>query len=270
MNSGQRIIKYVAIAFAAFLSITIIGGIGSAVIGLAGGFSSGKTINFEDTFDNVKSIKVESSTAKISIVEGDSFEVTGEDVSDSMKAYVENNVLIVKDTDKGLFSVLDGGADGRITITVPEDFVAELTRIDTGTGKVNLEYLNTKKLEIAAGTGNVTGSYINASQVTIEGGVANIRLNNVAFNDTTIDGGVGNIEIQGILTGRTNLDCGVGSVNLSIVGDYDDYNIEVEAGLGSIRINGEKVSEINKSVIGAINDLNVEGGVGSINIDIQE
>lgn len=269
MSSVQKVIKYVAIAFAAFLSITIIAAIGSVILGVAGGFSSGETKNFSEVFVDVESIKVKSSIAQVDIVKGDVFQVTGENVPESMKAYVDNHTLIIKDSNKE-WSNFIGGSKGIVTITVPEDFVAELTRIDSGLGKVNVEFLNTKKLEISLGTGNIKGYDIVAAQVDIDGGVGNISLDNVTFADTKIEGGVGNINIQGLLTGYTKLKCGVGSVDLSIVGDYDDYSFDIESGLGSIRINGDKVSDMKKTVNGATNELDVEGGVGSINIDIEK
>lgn len=270
MSSVQKVIKYVAIGFAAFLSITIITAIGSAIFGIAGGFNSGETKNFSEIFEDIESIKVSSSIAQVDIVKGDVFQVTGENVPESMNIYVDNHTLIVKDNDKKWFNFTVGDTKAIVTITVPKDFVAESTHIDTGFGKVYVEFLNTKKLEINLGTGNIKGNDIKADQVDIEGGVGNISLDNVTFTDTKIEGGVGSINIQGSLTGYTKLECGVGSVDLSIVGNYDDYSFDIETGIGSIRINGDKVSDMKKTVNGATNELDVEGGVGSINIDIEE
>ena len=77
MTSLQRVIKYCAIAFAVFLSVSIISGICSAVA-MVFGFLGGDSVGEMQTYSisgEITSLDIEIGMAAFEIVEGENFSV---------------------------------------------------------------------------------------------------------------------------------------------------------------------------------------------------
>lgn len=281
MSSFQKTIKYVAIAFAIFLAVAIISGIGNAVFAVVSAITGGvgdkknNTIDFQQSFQNVQSLNIDNSTGKLIIKTGETFRVEAEGVSKNFTAKLKSNgTLHISDDSNGIqllwFSINGfGNPNSKITVYLPDDFVADEAKINTGAGSVSVEGLHAEYLYISAGAGNINGSNITAEEAKIEGGVGNISLEGVKLSDGDFDCGVGELSIEGVLTGKTKIDCGVGDVELDIKGDMEDYELEIDSGIGTVRLNGEKISGEYKSDHNAPNSIKVDGGLGNVKIDIQ-
>ncbi|MDD3173717.1 MAG: DUF4097 family beta strand repeat-containing protein [Herbinix sp.] len=285
MSNIQRVIKYCATAFAILLAIGIISGIASVVLAIVGGItgdtlwvnhSKGKTKNFTESFTDVKSLAIDNSTGELKIKIGETFKVEAENVSEQFNAKVNSSgTLSISDNNSGIHFLwfnFDGfdSPNSKVTVYVPADFIAEEAKLDTGAGNVSVEGLQADYLYISSGAGNISGSDLKAQEVKIDGGVGSVDLSNVNFTDSDFDCGVGNIDVDGILLGKTKIDCGVGEVELEIKGNVDDYGLNVDSGIGTIRLNGDKISDSHKSNIDAENLIKVDGGVGDVRIDIEE
>ncbi|MDF2474180.1 MAG: putative rane protein [Anaerocolumna sp.] len=278
MSEFQKVLKYFAIAFAIFLAVTIIGGMITGILALAGIFTGGssvKTIDLNQSFENVKSITIEHGIGNLTVKEGDSdkVEVIGENVSENIvaeKNFSGNLSIRYKSSFFHWFNVnsLDGN-NTRLTVYLPKGFIAENIEISAGAGNVSLENIKTENFEMDGGAGNINGENMVAGKVKIDGGVGEISLEEIDFTDANIDSGVGNIYLEGYLSGKNKINCGVGEVDLKLKGSIDDYNIEVEKGLGNIYINGDKYSDVNWNNMTAPNELDIDGGVGNIRIDFE-
>jgi len=278
MSELQKVLKYCAMGFAAFLAFSIITGIITAVCAVTGVFSitgSANTVDVSKSFENVKSLSAEPSvgTFTIKVGESDEVEVVAENVSENFTAEKSfSGELRIKDN-WNFWNIFNGKSSlngkAKITIYVPEDFVAENIEIDAGAGNVNMEGLTTKKLDINAGAGNIYGKNITANKVKMDGGVGEITLEEVDLSDVDIESGVGNVNVQGSMSGKNKIDCGVGEVKLDLTGSTDDYDLKVDKGLGSVYINNEKYSDLNWNNITATKSLDINGGVGDIEINIE-
>ncbi|WMJ90037.1 DUF4097 family beta strand repeat-containing protein [Anaerocolumna sp. MB42-C2] len=278
MSEFQKVIKYCAIAFAAFLAFTIITGIVTAVFSITGVLSNTSNRNLIDinkSFENVKSLSVDHGIGNLNIESGsgNNVEVNASNVTDDF--VVEKSFsgeLRVKS--KFNFWNFIGGNNGvndksKITIYIPEGFTFDRVKLDAGAGNIDIDSVQTEKLDINAGAGNIEGSKIIAEQVKLDGGVGEINFNEVKFTDSDIDSGVGNIKLQGVLYGKNKIECGVGGVTLDLDQSSDDFRLSVDKGLGSIYINGEKYSDLKWNNRTADNVLDVDGGVGDIDINFQ-
>ncbi len=291
MNSLQRVIKYCAIGFAILLAIGIITFMVNIVYGIVT-FSSGgglhsfkrirnsenqeiKTVNFDETFTGVTGLDIDNSTGNLKIVEGDTFRVEGIDVFEGFNAEVDGNgTLMVSDNESGFhFFGIDfngfNSPNSKITVYVPADFVADEVRIETGAGAVTLESLSADYLYISAGAGNIKGSSLIAEKVKFEGGVGSINLEDVNFKNTSFECGVGNVSISGVLLEDNKFDCGVGEVDLELSGNVNDYDLDIDSGVGTVRVNGKKIEEQEHTNRSADNSIEVDGGVGGVRIDIE-
>jgi len=288
MSSFQKTIKYCAIAFAIILGVGIISGIANAVFAVVsvvsgGGFithnnnnnNNEKTIDFSKTYSDVRSLDLDNATGELKIRIGETFKVEAENVSESFEAKVSSDgKLTITENNKIEFFwfQFDGfnSPNSKITVYLPADFVAEEAKINTGAGTVSVEGLKTEYLMISAGAGNISGSNLVADEVKIEGGVGNVQFSDVNFTDADFDCGVGNLDIGGVLLGENKIDCGIGEVDLNLKGDVDDYELNIDSGVGTVRLNGEKIRDSHNSNNWAQHSIKVNGGVGNVKINIEE
>lgn len=280
MSSFQRTIKYIAIAFAILLAVGIISGIANAAFSIVSAisgdaiFDDNNSKDFTKTFTDVKSLDINNSTGKLNIKTGDEFKVEAVNVSSDFEAKVTGNGTLSISDENHYFEFLwfhIGGfnhPNSIITLYLPADFVAEDAKISSGAGSVSVESLHADELDISAGAGSISGSDISADRVKVDGGVGSVSLNNVIFNNGDFNCGVGNLNMEGVLTGKNKIDCGVGEVDLNLQGNAEDYDLDVNSGIGSIRLNGVKLKDGYKTDNDADNSIKIDGGVGNVNIDI--
>ena len=164
----------------------------------------------------------------------------------------------------GIFNINNKMPEIRIYIPAGKKF--DEVNFDGGVGKIETTQLNAKALMLNGGVGEYNIKGLTTDSLTIESGVGSIKIEGIINGGTKIDGGVGEIKISGQINGDIDLTTGVGSVELNLTGNASDYNIKVDKGLGSAKLNGSPVSYVNND--GKYN-INVDAGVGSIDINIK-
>jgi len=158
--------------------------------------------------------------------------------------------------------------DGGVGTIYAEYIAAGTVTLDGGVGTSDLNNITAGSLKINGGVGTVkiAGAAVNGD-TKIEGGVGTVDVSGRFNGDTVIDGGVGTIDFAGEINGNLKLSTGVGSANISLKGNVDDYNIKADKGVGTIRLNGNKIPDSIKN--GGKYDIKIDAGVGSININIK-
>lgn len=267
MTTLQKIIKYLAIAFAICLIVSIIGGAAS-VFGFFGGFFSGNAV-VEDVKDysvssDAKSLKIEIGAADLSIKQADEFRV--ESNLKNLRVDNNNGVLTIENGKK--FSGTYKGAV--LTLYIPANTVFEEVKVSTGAGELTIDSLSAGTVDFDFGAGEVTiGTLIAASAANIDGGAGEITVSNGALRNLDVDMGVGELNLTSALTGNCEFDLGVGESNITVIGNKDDYSLDIEKGIGNITVDGTGVSNIKSSGNG-LYSIEVSGGVGAINLKFND
>ena len=84
-----------------------------------------------------------------------------------------------------------------------------------------------------------------------------------------MDTGIGEVNVISKITGRSKIDAGVGNLNLYLLGNENDYKLNINKGIGNILINGDSVGD--KQIIGnGISVIDVDGGIGKISINYKQ
>ena len=262
----QKVIKYLAIAFAVFLIVSIIGGV-FGMFGIFGGsFSSDAVLEDAKTYpitSAVHNLDVQINAADLFIKEGDAFSV--ESNLKHLKVEEKNGVLTIKDTKK--FTSTYTGA--MLTVCIPVGTVFDNVNLMTGAGRLTVEKLTSGKVDFELGAGEVSiGSLIATKSADIEGGAGRIAVGNGAINDLELDMGVGQLNLTAALTGDCQLDLGVGESNITLIGNQDDYKLDIEKGLGRISVDGKTVSDFGSSGNGT-HKVEINGGIGAINVEFK-
>lgn len=281
MSTFQRVVKYIGIAFALTLAVSIIGGIAAAAMGIGRigkHVKSDKEISVssgESSFDRFDSIDIECGAANVIVQTGSDYSVETHNVPEDMVVKVDNDGTL-KIGNKGgvdhIFTWFDGeewGRNAKIIVTVPDSFSGDQVDISAGAGNIELRDIVVSDLDLDGGAGNITAENVVAENATIEAGAGKLKMTEVKFGDTEIECGVGKVEFDGTIVGNCDVSGGVGSIDMRIQGSERNYNMEVESGVGTIRVNGKKVDNMEQDN-DASYDFQVDGGVGSVNIEFTE
>lgn len=130
--------------------------------------------------------------------------------------------------------------------------------------------LSAATISFELGTGDVTISKLIAEKsADIEGGAGRITISNGAIKDLALKMGMGQLNLTAALTGDSELELGVGESNITLLGSKDDYELDIEKGIGNITVDGKNVADYGSSGNGT-NKVEINGGVGSINVEFKE
>lgn len=272
MKEFQKILKYLAIAFGLYLAITIIGFIISVGLAVCTGIygvqmiSGGIDVERVDVtkeFEEFSTLKLEISSANLTIkTEGDKFKVETYQIPETTKIENENGKLKIKDSKKFVYN-----NQSNIIIYIPEGTEIEELKLDLGAGAINIEKLNSNKIDCSFGAGNVKIKELISKNSKIECGAGQIIIEDCELNNSDIDTGIGRLSYSGLITGDSKINCGVGEVILNLEGGNDKYTIKAKKGLGDIKINGASVEKESTTGNGE-NKISIEGGIGNIEINM--
>ena len=265
MTSIQKAIKYIAMAFAILLTVSIIGGILGAVSTVGFLFDIGDApIGEMKTYEiskNVTELDIEIGAAAFRIIESESIFVESNNKNITVK---ENNGKLVI-SEKGRVLGIDySSGELVVNLYLPEGIVFDKVSISTGAGVVSIGTLTSDVLELELGAGKADiGALVATRSADIDGGAGQITISGGELNDLDLDMGVGELNLESALTGESDIDCGIGEVNITLLGSSDEYKIDIEKGLGETKIDGKSFSGIYGN---GTNRIDIDGGVGKIEI----
>ena len=241
-----------------------------------------ETYSVNESYDNVSKIDFNIPYGEVNIQVGDTFSVDAKNlVQDDFQSYVTDGTWYIEENATDKFSIFgirlslrqlcnwNNEFTPKITITIPEGFVAEDFNLQVGAGDVKADSISSVK-----GYFNVDAGRLSINQLSITDksqysvGAGEMVLQDVAINDITLDCGVGNILIDGVVTGNNDISCGVGGVELDINGKDSDYSYDISSGIGNVEIDGNKYHNLNESTNNeAVNKLTLDCGIGNITVD---
>ena len=267
MTTLQKIVKYLAMAFAIFLSVSIITGICGALFTVAnfwGASTEEETVNYTIGTD-FTGISINLSGAELDIKAGDKFDV--ETNHKYLKCEEKDDILKISET-KPLFASHPRGM--KVILTVPQDKIFDYVDINAGAGSVIIDEISSNMLDIELGAGELrAGKLVAAYKAEIDGGAGSVTISGGHLSNADIDMGVGELNLTSELSGKSSIEYGVGETNLVLIGEEDDYKIELDKGIGEVWLAGKKMSD--DSVYGAgENFIEIDGGVGELNITFKE
>lgn len=268
MTQAQKIIKYSAIAFAVFLVVSIVSGIVHLGIFLSSMNYDTDDISGEmrplDTEGNILTLDIDVAFVNFEIRKSDSFKVETDNEYITYKQ--EGNSLSVKEKKHSWFS---SSKNGTLIISIPENFIFDKVSIETGAGKLFIEELCVKDLDLDLGAGEVMIENLIAENFAdIDGGAGKVTIRGGKISNLDFDMGIGELSLTAEILRNSKIDFGVGGSNITLLGTADDYKIRLDKGLGGAKIDG---TDIQSGVVygSGENFIDMDGGVGSIDIHFQ-
>lgn len=268
MTEMQKIIKYLAMAFAIFLTITIISGICGAIASFSFLFGDKKVngkFNNYPVSEVVEELVIDTSIANLTIKTEDEFRI--ESNHKYLKVKESGGKLKISEKRKWLISNPNGV---KLIIYVPEGTHFSEADINTGAGKVIIDTLSADKIDLDLGAGEAQIGKLTANQsIKIDGGAGELVIKEGLLNNLDLDMGVGELDLTGKLLGDCKLDYGIGETNLTLLGSKENYTIALDKGVGKATVDGESMKDESVYGIGA-NQIDIDGGVGELNVMFQE
>lgn len=269
MTSGQKIIKYIAIAIAIFLIINIIGIILTIFAGLGIFFNVKEAITnsekFEEVIDNypieeITNLDIEINYSKLEIKNGDTFRIE----CNNEKVYTEKkgNKIEIKEKNNWF----NRQETSNITIYMPENKIFEKIEIEAGAGEINIEKLQTNNLVFSIGAGKVQINELEVfKKAEIEGGAGKADITSGELHNLDLEMGLGEFNLTSKLIGNNVIEQGIGKLNINLTDNIENYKIKTNRGLGSITINGNEMQD-GETYGNGENNIRIEGGMGAIEI----
>lgn len=268
MSNVQKIIKYLAIAFAMFLTFTITSGIASSLFAISNIFDNK---DHYELLEELKDLKIEDAAKVLDI------DITSSNmiikVGDSLKATTSNK-YIECNQDKDSITITEkkhnwihNSNKSTLVIYVPKDMTFDGVSINSGTGKIEIEKLSTKILNLDLGAGKVDINNLNVLNNTkIDGKAGELVINSSNLNNLDLNMGIGKFKFTGKLSGKSEIDHGLGALSLNLLGNKEDYQIHLDKGLGSATLDNNNIKD-DETIGNGINKIDIDGGIGSIDID---
>ena len=273
MSIGQKVIKYLAIAFAIALIVgiitTIVSVVSSIPLTLKIGKNNSDSNNIIETSsdfesENIAFLDIDIAYSNLTIRKGEYLKVESSDKDIQCKQ--DEQKIIIKERNSNWFN---NTKKEELIVYVPENIQFDKVNINTGVGKVNIEILNTKVLKMNLGAGETSMKNINITEnAKIDTGAGKVNITSAKINDLRCDLGIGATEISAKLLGNTRIGTGVGSLKLDVLGKKEEYETKVNKGLGNVTIDEEKISD-NEVVGNGENRIDIDGGVGEIKINFR-
>ncbi|MBB2182341.1 DUF4097 family beta strand repeat protein [Lachnospiraceae bacterium MD1] len=262
--------------------IALIFGIGIIIIAITtGNFDDIPTFSINESYDNISSIDLDIEFGEINIMEGDTFSIKASNLPyDDFESYVSDGTWFIKDNAENKLRLFNGRFSLRglvhwddftpdITITVPRNYTVEECKLSVGAGMLTVGAINAKRGELQVDAGELIVDELVISEKTrFNIGTGHMNIKHLDAKDVSIDCGVGSVEINGAIYGDNYINCNVGNVKLELDGEEEDYSYDIDAGIGSIRIDGDQYHSIGKRISNnnADNNIELECGIGNIEI----
>lgn len=265
MTSTQKIIKYLALALAALIilsmayaALSIIGTVAYIFDDESNDAMDMKMTSYRDVVINKLDIDV--SASELIIKNGDVLTVE----TNNKRVRVDQSFTTLSISEKNKFISLGSKEALSITVYIPADMMLDSTEIDTGAGRITIESLNTRELSLELGAGEAVIKNINVTdKATIDGGAGKVTVESGMIRDLEFDIGVGASVMSVELSGENDINCGVGSLNLELLGAKEDYTVSVDKGVGSVAVDGQSVSD-GSTLGNGPTSVDIDGGVGEI------
>lgn len=265
MSQIQKVIRYLAIAFAFFLIFGILSC-------LMYGFSfmadllDDEPVNTEElknleVSENALLLDIDIVSSNIIIKEGDSFQVETNNSNITTKQHHQK--LYIKEEQHSWFSNRN---DTILIIFIPSDYIFDKVTIESGAGKVNIETLATKSLYLDLGAGKVEMNDLTVLEdAEIDGGAGEINIRSGSIHNLDLDMGIGKLSLTSKLTGINKINTGIGKVEMFFIGTLEDYQIKLDKDLGTATIDGNNMSSNTYYGTGD-QQINIDGGIGKVQI----
>ena len=279
MTGFQKFIKYAAIAFGIYLSITIV----LVLLGIARGFvGASKNDEFKDivrdrekyqteditrTYENIKNLEVNVEETELIIRNGDTFKIEGTNIPNKMEIEQEGNQLNISDEE-----LPSGFSDENMvmTIYIPEDTKLDTIDLEINYVSADIQKLNTANLQLDIYNNYCEIDEIIADNMEFKNEEGNIDIYDAEIGRLLFDSESGVEDVSLDITGNAEINLEYSYTDMNLIGKQEDYQISTRNKFGNIYIDNEIITS-NAETWGSGNTkINLDNVNANIFINFRE
>lgn len=215
--------------------------------------------------EKITAIEIDVAVADLRVVMGDAMKVTTN--NRYIESWVDGDRLHVVEKDHNLFN-WDGNHD--LTVYLPREKKFNRVELNSGAGKVEIEELAAQQVVLDVGAGRLrVNKLISTDKTEINSGAGELEILGGQLANLDLDMGAGRTAVTSSLQGNSKISAGVGRLEVNLLGNKEDYAIEISKGIGAVRINGANIEDGERYGDGK-NSLEIDGGMGAIEVRVGE
>ena len=279
MTGFQKFIKYAAIAFGIYLSITIV----LALLGIARGLvRASKNDEFKDivtdreeykteditrNYENIKNLEVNVEETELIIRNGDTFKIEGTNIPDKMEIEQKGNQLSISDEE-----LPSSFSDGNMvmTIYIPEDTKLDNIDLEINYVPADIQKLNTANLKLDIYNNYCEIDEIIADNMEFKNEKGNIDIYDAEIGRLLFDSESGVEDVSLDITGNAEINLEYSYTDMNLIGTQEDYQINTKNQSGNIYIDGTTITS-NSETLGSGNaKINLDNVHADIFISFRE
>lgn len=189
--------------------------------------------------------------------EGDSFSLSKHEY---IEFFVDDDKLVIKEKNRKWFERVEGS----VMLIIPEDYDFDEIDIESGGGKVEINELNARNMDLELGAGALVLNKVNVTgKADIDGNTGKVEIKNGNFNNIDCKVDVGSLKFFGKITGSSSFETSVGSCDVKLIGDSKVYIIDAFKGLGDFIIGNYIINEDTIFGVGKTR-IKINGGIGGV------
>ena len=279
MTGFQKFIKYGAITFGIYLSITIV----FVLLGIARGFVGASrndefkdltrdeeeyhTENITRTYENIKNLEVNVEETELIIRNGDTFKIEGTNIPDRMEIEQDGNKLKVSDEE-----VSSSFSDENmvVTIYIPEDIKLDTIDLEINYVSADIQKLNATNLKLDIYNNYCEIDEIIADNMEFKNEEGNLDIYDAEIGRLLFDSEAGVEDVSLDITGNAEINLEYSYTDMNLIGTQEDYQINTKNQSGNIYIDGTTITS-NSETLGSGNaKVNLDNVHADIFISFRE
>lgn len=267
MTTLQKVIKYLALALAFFIIVSIL------MVVIKIGYKVISMFEFNNKNDNaeittlwmqkeeiINSLEIDLKCTNLSIKNGSKIFVKTN--SSDIEYKNSDNQLSIKENKNRCLT----NNKKQVIVYLPDNLKLDNIKIDSDAGSISIDNLLANKIDFKLDAGNAVIKNINTNEIEIDTSAGSLRIDNGIISNMDLDLGVGEANITAQILGNSKLNTGVGQLKLNLLGSKDEYKIKVSKGLGEIKIDNISIKD-NEILGNGNNFIDISNGVGEITVD---
>lgn len=223
--------------------------------------------------EDVEELSLELGACEFEIREwdGTTYKVAVQNIP-GIKCFEQNGTLYIKSIRHRWRPAIEHS----VTLYVPEGVRFEMVRLELGAGKGTIKDISTEEMLVQVGAGDLTCKDLTVDKLRVEIGAGQADIRNCSAQDARFEVGAGKLSYDGKIDGDLDVSCALGNIDLSIDGNYRDYDYKIEDALGNITIDQRGEGRITFSGLSdkrvdndAGKKMDLECAMGNININFE-
>ena len=279
MTGFQKFIKYAAIAFGIYLSITLV----LVLLGIAREFVEASrndefrdlvrdreeyhTENITRNYENIKRLEVNVEETELIIRNGDTFRIEGTNIPDKMK--IEQNGDTLKVSDEELPSSFSD-ENMVVTIYIPEDVKLDNIDLEINYMSADIQKLNTRNLTLDIYNNYCEIDEIIADNMEFKNEEGNIDIYDAEIGRLLFDSESGVEDVSLDITGNAEINLEYSYTDMNLIGKQEDYQISTKNRSGNIYIDGETITSNAETWGSGSTKINLDNVNADISIYFRE